>query len=168
MELLSWRGSDHPWSTKDQRAALAIEAKLKASEEKPKGVDPGPIEEALVRTARGKVIPLEGGYSMAGGLATAVKATEEQAELVGAYLARSGFFTGPFTVIDVLKKWHSWLPKARATQPPPALTPGLGARDEGHTGPGPGTPGPANPPGRTAPGFGRKAAEPRPDRLRGD
>jgi hypothetical protein len=151
---------------KGKRAASSILAKLSASEERPTGVDVSPLEEALVASARGKVIPLEGGYGMAGGMATSMKATPEQARLVGEWMARQGWLTGPMTLIDVLKKWYQWLPKARATQPPPALTPGLGKHaDDGR---GPAAAGPAAAGGRPAPGFGRAAPKPRADGVSGD
>lgn len=109
------------------RDAAAILRKLSDSEETPKGVDIVPIEEALIAAARGKVIPLEGGHAQASVRAAQMKATPEDAALVGAYLARTAYFTQPMTVLDVLNKWWSWLPKARASAPPPSLAPGLGS-----------------------------------------
>lgn len=126
--LRSWLPANVAAEEGSKRAKLgeAVLAKLLASEEAPATVDVAPIEEALVAFARGKVIALEGGFPRARVQATACKATVEDAKLVGGWMARQGWLTGPMTLLDVLNKWHMWLPKARATQPPPALQPGLG------------------------------------------
>jgi hypothetical protein len=139
------------WGGKGEKLSKAILDKVAASEESPKGVDIVPIEEALVAAARGKVIALEGGHARASVQAKAVAATPETATMVGAWMARQGWLTGPMTVLDVLNKWYMWLPKARATEPPPALSPGLGA--DADTRPGPGTPGKPPTGGRSTPGF---------------
>ena len=93
-------------------------------------VNVGPIEEALVRTSRGRVIKLAGGggYARASIQATSVGATVEGAELVGAWLARQGWWKqGPTTILTVLTRWPEWYAKAQATEPPPSLKEGLGA-----------------------------------------
>lgn len=131
--------------------ADSILRKLLASEESPAGVNPGPIEEALIAAARGKVIALEGGYDRAARLAGYAKATPEQATDIGAWMARQGWLHGPQTIIDVLNKWHPWLAKARATAPPPALQPGLGT--DAPDGRGPAKAGKAPAGGRSTPGF---------------
>jgi hypothetical protein len=113
-------------NAKRTKLAGSIVQKLRESEEAVKGVDIVPIEEALIAAARGKVIALEGGHAMASVRAAQMKATPEQAALIGAYLARTPYFTQPMTVLDVFNKWYSWLPKARSTQPPPHLPSGLG------------------------------------------
>ena len=133
------------------KAVSTILSKLTASEETPKGVDIVPIEEALIASARGKVIALEGGHGMASVRAAQLKATPKDAALIGAYLARTAYFTQPMTVLDVFNKWYSWLPKARATQPPPALTPGLGADAADERSPAPAGKAPAQ--RRPAQGF---------------
>lgn len=133
------------------RAARSVVEKVMASEEAPKGVAIEPIEEALIAAARGKVVALEAGHARASVQAKAVKATPEDAKLVGAWMTRQGWLQGPQTVIDVLNKWYQWLPKARATQPPPALTPGLG--DDADNGRGTAPAGQANPQRRPAPGL---------------
>ena len=158
------------WShqgTKTVKVVASIHQKLVASAEAPKGTDPAPIEEALIAASRGKVIPLEGGYGMASAMCSSMKVTAEQATLVGAWLARTTYFTQPMTLIDVLKKWYQWLPKARATQPPPSLPAGLGpaGAPNADAGRGTGTASAAHPPGRPAPGFGRAASKPRSDGL---
>jgi hypothetical protein len=112
--------------TRAVKTAASVLEKLTASEEAPKGVDIVPIEEALVAAARGKVLALEGGHAMASVRAAQLKATPADAALIGSYLARTPYFTQPMTVLDVFNKWYSWLPKARATQPPPNLPAGLG------------------------------------------
>lgn len=144
-------GSDPGLDRKQKAARDSILAKLDASEEAPKGVSVEPIEDALIASARGKVVALEAGHARASVQAKAVGATPEDAKLVGAWMARQGWLSGPQTLIDVLNKWYQWLPKARATEPPPALQPGLGTDAKAERGPG--TPGEAHPPGRPAPGF---------------
>ena len=137
--------------SKGGKLAQSVLQKLAASEEAPKGVSVEPIEDALIASARGKVVALEAGHARASVQAKAVGATPEDAKLVGAWMARQGWLSGPQTLIDVLNKWYQWLPKARATEPPPALQPGLGTDAKAERGPG--TPGEAHPPGRPAPGF---------------
>lgn len=117
-----------PWgdmSAATQRLNESVARKLDAAETAPTGVAVKPIEDALIRTSHGKVLALEGGHARASRVLTALGATVEQAELIGAYMARSTWLTSPMTVFDVAAKWNSWLPKARATQPPPSLKPGL-------------------------------------------
>jgi hypothetical protein len=138
-------------TNKEAKLAASILEKLRESEESPKGVDIVPIEEALVAAARGKVIALEGGHARASVQAKAVGATPEGAAMVGAWMARQGWLTGPMTVLDVLNKWYMWLPKARATEPPPALAPGLGADADTRQGTGPASPAAAG--RRSTPGF---------------
>lgn len=137
------------------KTALAILAKVEASEESGRGVDIVPIEEALVAAARGKVVALEAGHARASVQAKAVGATPETAKLVGAWMARQGWLQGPQTVLDVMNKWYQWLPKARATEPPPSLAPGLGpaGKPDADTRQGTGSPSPAHPSGRSTPGF---------------
>lgn len=111
---------------KDWRAWCSIKAKLDKAQE-PAGVNVQPIEDALIKAAVGKVVALEGGHARASVQAKNVGATPELAALVGGYMARQSWLHGPLTLIDVLNKWHTWLPKARATEPPPGLEPGLNA-----------------------------------------
>jgi hypothetical protein len=139
------------WGGKGEKLSKAILAKVVDSEEAPRGVDIVPIEEALIAAARGKVLPLEGGHAMASVRAQQLKATPADAALIGSYLARTAYFTQPMTVLDVFNKWYSWLPKARSTQPPPALTPGLGS--DATDGRGPATAGEAAPKRRSTAGF---------------
>ena len=83
--------------------------------------DVGPIEEALVRTSRGRVVALAGGggYARASVQATNVGATVAGAELVGAWLARQGWWKqGPTTILTVLTRWPEWLAKAQAGADP--------------------------------------------------
>lgn len=127
--LKSALGSAVDWAAfgaKEAKAAASILAKVEASESAPTTVDAAPLEAALIAGARGKVIALEGGWPRARVQATAVKATVEDARMVGEWMARQGWLLGPMTLLDVLNKWHFWLPKARATQPPPRLEEGLG------------------------------------------
>lgn len=151
-------GPTMDWShlgTKVVKTAAACLKKLEESEEQTAGVEVGPIEEALIAAARGKVLALEGGFGRASVMAASMKVTPELAALVGSYLARNNFFTGPFTLLDVLNKWYQWLPKARATAPPTSLPSGLGpagktdAPDVGS----PAAAGKAATSGRRAPGF---------------
>jgi hypothetical protein len=129
-------------------ASKSILAKLDAAETAPSGVAVKPIEDALVLAGQGKVVALESGHATVSKRLTAMKVTAEDAAMVGKYLARSQFFSGPFTLIDVLNKWHSWLPKARVTEPPPTLQPGLNG-----TGQGPAPAGKATQGRRTPQGF---------------
>jgi hypothetical protein len=103
---------------------IAVLAKLDKANE-PAGVDVAPIEAALVKASVGKVVPLEGGHARASVQARAMGVTPDLAALVGGWMARQPWLHGPATLLDVLNKWHQWLPKARATEPPPALQPGL-------------------------------------------
>ena len=118
------------------------------------GVAAGPIEQALVRASRGKVVELAGGpaYARASKMATALEVTLQDAELVGGWLARQGWMREPTTLLGVLNKWSEWLPRARATAPPPAAQEGF---DGTETAP-PGPPGPSRRGGGrgSAPGFG--------------
>lgn len=127
----------------------SIVAKLDAAEQ-PGGIDIGPIQAALVRAAHGKVLELEGGHAVASRRALAMKVTVEQAELVGGWMSRQTWLTTPMTILDVFNKWYQWLPKARATEPPPSLQPGLGTNG---TRQGTGAPGTKTSGGRPAPGF---------------
>lgn len=149
----------HDWScfgTKANGLVAGILAKVRAAVEAPAGVSVKPIEDKLIKASRGKVIPLEGGHAVASRRLTAMKVTEEQAELVGAYMARQGWLTSPMTLLDVLNKWYQWLPKARATEPPPNLPAGLGpagAPSERGPSEGPAAPSKAAAGRRTAQGF---------------
>jgi hypothetical protein len=134
----------------DWKARNSLLAKLEAAVEAPKGVQVQPVEDALVAAAHGKVLKLEGGHAMASRRCTDAKVTPEDAKLVGGWMARQPWLTGPMTLLDVLNKWYQWLPKARATQPPPALQAGLGTNG---TGQGPAQAGPAPKVGRTPQGF---------------
>lgn len=146
---LEWlrQGDDKP--SKTAKAVLAkldaAEAPVEADHDSPKA-----LQDALLPAARGKVVPLEGGWPMAAGMAKNAKATAADAQLIGEWMGRQGWLTTPMTLLDVLKKWHMWLPKARATQPPPSLGPGLGT-----DGTGQGTATAGKPParGRPAQGF---------------
>lgn len=114
-------------STKEEQAARQVLAKLDAAHESAvTGVAPAPIEQALIATSRGKVVPVDGGWARASKQATAVKATVEDARLIGAWMARTGWLTGPKTLFDVLNQWPNWLAKAKATAPPPSAPSGFG------------------------------------------
>src|SRR5678815_725013 len=113
------------------KVAAALEVDTKT------GVSVVELEQALERTAGGKFVPLTGGWPKAGAIAKNVGATVSDAELIGAWMWRQGWLHGPNTLLDVLRNWHSWLPKARATQPPPGVPAGLGANATRQTtGPG--------------------------------
>lgn len=139
------------FGTKEAKLAASILTKVVASESAPNTVDAAPLEVALIAGARGKVIALEGGWPRARVQATAVKATVEDARMVGEWMARQGWLTGPMTLLDVLNKWNMWVPKARTTQPPPALSPGLGA--DAPDARSPAAAGNAAPGGRSTQGF---------------
>lgn len=122
LDLLEYEIVGEP--AKARKLSASIREKLQKAQE-PAGVDVGPIEDALVKASLGKVVPLEGGYARASRQAKAVGVTPELAELVGKWIARQHWLSSPLTLIDVLNKWHQWLPKARATEPPPGMEPGL-------------------------------------------
>lgn len=112
---------------KASREAKSIVAKLEAAEAPAaKGVNPGPIQEALVASSRGKVVEVTGGWPRASRQATEVGATVDDAKLIGAWMARTGWLTGPKTLFDVLNQWPNWLAKAKATAPPPSAPQGFG------------------------------------------
>ncbi len=108
----------------------------------------GAIEKALISKASGKVVQLSGGYGQAHGMAKACKATVADAEVLGGWLSRQNWMNEPTTLIGVLRKWNEWLPRARATQPPPSLEAGFG-----DTGQGTKTPSGKAPVGRKPSGF---------------
>lgn len=154
LEVMLAAATDWTWHTKDAiKLGNSMLEKLRAAVEAPAGVSVKPIEDALIQSSRGKVVPIMDGHSMVSRRLTAMKVTAEQARAVGAYLGRSSFFTGPFTIIDVVDKWYKWLPKAQATEPPPALEPGLGTGGQAQSGQGPAGPGKAPPGRRTPQGF---------------
>jgi hypothetical protein len=111
--------------------AKMILAKLTAAEEAPKGVNPVVLEQALIKAAPGKVVPLSTGWPRVAKMAAYQGATIEDAGLVGAWMMRQGWLHGPQTLLDVLNKWPQWLAKAKATEPPPALSPGFGEKTDG-------------------------------------
>ena len=150
-----------PWGSSgaDEKAASRVIAKLDAAETAPAGVDVGPLEEALMKESRGKVIKLLGGYAVASRRATQMKVTVEEAVAVGAWMSRQSWLTGPMTLLDVFNTWYQWLPKARATEPPPSLAPGLDGRgrrrdtEDGTDGRGPAPAGQTPSGRRSAPGL---------------
>lgn len=141
------------------KTAASILQKVVDSETAPAGVPIAPIEAALI-AATAKVVALEAGHDRASKMAATVKANPEQAKVIGEWMQRTHWLHGPQTVLDVLNKWYQWLPKARATEPPKLLAPGLGPagapsgrQEAGDVRQGPGTPGQASPKRGTAPGF---------------
>lgn len=135
--------------------SMALEKLVAAEAPAEKGVAAGPLEEALVRTSRGKVVELvsgPGAYGRASKMATALGATVADAEVLGAWLARQGWLREPTTLLGVLNKWAEWLPRARATAPPPAAPEGFDGT--GDTGQGAGRPGQRGGGRGGAPGFG--------------
>lgn len=145
-----------------------IRAKLVNARAPSDNANVGPIEQALIAGARGKVIALGdgGGYGQCSVRAGKLGVTPEDARLVGEYFARTKWLTGPFTLLDILNKWPSHLAKARATQPPPSVPAGLGAgsakAQTGSAGAGQGSTDQ-----RPAPGFGRSSRNPYPDGTAG-
>ena len=109
-------------NAKEEKLRGSVLTKLQgASVQKPASVQVAPIEEALVRTSRGRVVALAGGggYARASVQATNVGATVAGAELVGAWLARQGWWKqGPTTILTVLTRWPEWLAKAQAGDAP--------------------------------------------------
>ncbi len=124
---------DHEWSPSRERTRASLSKKLREAATAPAGVNVGPLEEALEKAAMGKVVRLEGGHGTASRMAANVKATVADAEILGAWLARQGWMNEPMTLLAVLRKWNEWLPRARATEPPPALASGLGIHGRGQT-----------------------------------
>lgn len=76
------------------------------------------IEAALVESAMGKVLPLEGAGEVTWIVLQrqfgANGATAEDAALVGAWMARQPWMTGTRTIDQVLRAWPSYLTRARA------------------------------------------------------
>lgn len=137
------------------KVLVSVLSKLDAAESPAHaGVAVGPIEQVLVDRARGKVVELASGpsgYARASKLATAVGATVTDAEVVGDWLARQAWLREPTTVLGVLNKWAEWLPRARATAPPPAAREGFDG--PGDAGQGAGRPGGRGGSGRRGEGF---------------
>jgi hypothetical protein len=118
---------DDPKAVKRARKlADGIAAKLKKAQAPSTNVHVQPIEEALVAGARGKVVTLLEGHAQASVQAGRLGVTPEKAYMVGEYLARTKWLTGPFTLLDVLMKWPTYYSKAQATQPPPSAPAGFG------------------------------------------
>ncbi len=109
----------------DQSVSDRIVTKLLAATAASPGVAIAPIEEAMIKSARGKIIPLIGGHAKASVRAAQVHATPEDAALIGEWVARQGWLHGPQTVFDVFNKWDQWLAKAAATHPPPLAREGF-------------------------------------------
>jgi len=126
--IAEWAQAD--WSQNQVAPAGSLLTKLRAAEAPKRGAAVGPIEEALIRGAGGKVAPLVTGHAQASRRCLTAGVTPEQAQMVGEWMARQGWLVGPQTLLDVLNKWPSWLSKAAATEPPPGLKPGLGSASE--------------------------------------
>lgn len=155
VRVLQWAGGDA------DDLSGTITSKLRAAmQEAPKGVAVQPLEEALIKAARGKVVPLVaaggGTFARASRTATELKATPEDAAILGAWMARQGWMRGTFTLLDVLNKWPSWFSKAKAEEAPRGLPEGLDGRrkETADVGPGAGGQRQAAASGRRKEGFG--------------
>lgn len=151
----------HTWTLKELwggpalKCAKSILAKVRKVQEPSQNAAVAPIEQALIAGSRGKVVVLVTGHAQASVRAGKLGVTPETAHLVGEYLARTKYLTGPLTLLDILNKWPSYISKAQATQPPPSVPSGFG-REPGDNGAeaGQGTPGTGEgAPGRLRPGF---------------
>lgn len=135
-------------SEKDVVGGTSILRKLsEASAPQEPGVSAGALERALVAHSRGKVLALAGkpNWGMLSRRASAAGATVEDAEVIGAWMARQGWLPA-LTLDSVLNKWSSYLARARAEAPGVPS----GRRDVGQKAAAPGAPAPR---GRPAPGF---------------
>jgi len=106
------------WIISQELCPDSLKAKL-VLVEKPPGVNAGMLEKAMEQSAKGKVVRLVtgAGYATASRMATKLAATVEDAALLGTWLSMQGWL-GPQTLVDVLRKWDTWLPKARALNGP--------------------------------------------------
>lgn len=138
-------------SPKEFKLQQSILTKLKAAgEPQQPGVNAVAFERALVESARGKVVAVEGGnatYARVSRQATSVGASVQAAAVIGSWIASQSWLTGPLTVFTVLNKWPDWLARAKAVAAP-------GGLPEGDLGPGTTQARPKATAGRRAPGIG--------------
>lgn len=120
-------------TAKEEKARTSIMAKLDtASGPTAAGVAPGPLQDALMLSSRGKVVRVEqNGFGRISRQATQLGATVAQATLLGNWIASQGWLQGPLTIFTVLAKWPDWLARAKATAPPDGIEEGLQAADMG-------------------------------------
>ena len=102
----------------DRKCPDSIYKKLTDISEK--NLSASALEVAMEKTARGKLIRLASGagYAAASKMATRLEVTVEQATLVGSWLSVQGWLS-PVTLLDVLRKWDTWYPKALAAEATP-------------------------------------------------
>ena len=95
-------------------------------------VSAGAIEQAMLGPAKGKLVKLATGpgYAAASKMATRLSVTVEQATTVGKWLCAQGWL-GPQTLLDVLRKWDTWYPKAKALDEKEAKDPRQSATGTG-------------------------------------
>ncbi len=120
---------------KSEKIRLSILRKLEDAEgPTTPGVAPGPLQDALMASSRGKVVRVEpNGYGRISRQATPLGATVAQATLLGNWIASQGWLQGPLTIFTVLAKWPDWLARAKATAAPDGLEEGLGAENLGQS-----------------------------------
>jgi hypothetical protein len=103
-----------------------VVGKLEAAlEPAPKGAAVAPLEAALEHACPGKVARLlPSGYGRASKRAAQLGATPDDVTTVGRWLHR-WWTRGTVTLLDVLNRWDTWLPKARAEAGPQGLSEGF-------------------------------------------
>ncbi len=86
----------------------------------------GSLELAMLGPSRGKLVKMVTGsaYAVASKMATRLGVTTEDAAQVGKWLSAQGWLS-QVTLIDVLRKWDTWLPKARALAAPRGVPEGF-------------------------------------------
>lgn len=152
----------------DTGVGARILAKLVKAETAPVSIDVRALENRLIETAAGRVIALCSGWALASRRAAAIAPADDDIRAMGRWLSCQHWLTGPLTLLDVLNKWDSWLPKAR-NHALPGVPAGLRSHvPKDNNGRGVASSGEATPRRRQAPGFRRKVDDARADRLPGD
>lgn len=104
------------FSPAEVKALTSIKSKL-APSDTPKGANAGALEVALMSKSNGKVVKLASGtgYALASKTAERLDITPEHMTLTGSWIGIQGWLQkGSLTMLDVMRKWHEWYPKAKA------------------------------------------------------
>jgi hypothetical protein len=96
------------------------------------GVNVAKLQQVLVDHSGGRFVAYAGsdpGWWARNARAAGKKGvTEQQAEIVGKWLADQHWMTSGVTLADVLRKWEDWYAKANASQGPAASQSGAAGR----------------------------------------
>lgn len=143
-------GEVNPPSSEKVRLSILKKLEAASSVQAP-GVAAGPLQDALVSAARGKIVPVEpNSFPRVSRMATAVGASVQAATVIGAWIAAQSWLHGPLTIFTVLNKWADWSARAKATAAPEGIDAGIAADVR----PGAQAKRPASTAGRRAPGIG--------------